>query len=188
MIIVGLGNIGTEYENTYHNMGFMVVDAIAEKLGKKFDKKDCSSQVIVTSINKQKIVIAKPETYMNLSGQAVKSLLSKYKETPEEGLLVCYDDIDLPKFTIRVRPTGSAGTHNGMRNIISLINTEKFLRVRVGTGRGPGELKNFVLSKINKEDMEHFKENINKMADLIIAYIKDGDVEKFIREGNAIKC
>ena len=122
-IVVGLGNFGDKYAYTFHNMGYLSVELLADKLGLKFDKKECDSLVAVGYKGGEKVVLAKPLTYMNLSGVAVKQLLAKNKATPDD-LIVIYDDIDLPKGTIRVRPKGSAGTHNGMRNIISEIKTE----------------------------------------------------------------
>ena len=135
-IVVGLGNFGDKYAYTFHNMGFLSIEVLADKLGLKFDKKECDSLVAVGYKGGEKVVLAKPLTYMNLSGVAVKQLLAKNKATPAD-LLVIYDDIDLPKGNIRVRPKGSAGTHNGMRNIIAEIKTEEFRRVRIGIGKPP---------------------------------------------------
>lgn len=154
-IIVGLGNYGDKYAYTYHNMGFLAVERLADVLGFKFDKKECDSLVAIGFVKGEKVVIAKPLTYMNLSGVAVKQLLAKNKATPND-LAVIYDDIDLPKGALRCRPKGSAGTHNGMRNIISEIKTEEFMRIRIGTGR-PLEnvpLADYVLSDVPKADRE----------------------------------
>ena len=185
MIIVGLGNPGVEYENTLHNMGYKVIDAIANKLGKKVNKLECSSLTSIVK-NNPKIVLAKPLTYMNNSGEAVKSLLSKYKQEVSD-LLVIYDDIDIDRFSVRVRKSGSAGTHNGMRSIIGHIGTGEFTRVRMGVGKGGYDLKDYVLSNIPKDDEKHFSESIEKIADLIIEYMGTGDVDRLLREGNVIK-
>ena len=154
-IVVGLGNFGDKYAYTFHNMGFLSIEVLADKLGLKFDKKECDSLVAVGYKGGEKVVLAKPLTYMNLSGVAVKQLLAKNKATPAD-LLVIYDDIDLPKGNIRVRPKGSAGTHNGMRNIIAEIKTEEFRRVRIGIGKPPENvpLVDYVLSDVPKAERE----------------------------------
>ena len=129
-IIVGLGNEGRQYASTFHHMGFMAADRLAEKLGAKFDKRECESVIAECYRGGEKIIIAKPLTFMNLSGVAVKQLLKKYKAEPKD-LLVIYDDLDLPAASLRMRLKGSAGTHNGMRNIVDEIGTEEFVRVRM---------------------------------------------------------
>lgn len=130
-LIVGLGNPEAKYETTFHNMGFLAVGEAAEKLGVKFKKKECEASVAEAFIGGEKVVLARPVTYMNASGRAVKQLVSKYK-IPLENLIVVYDDYDLPKGHIRIRASGSAGTHNGMRSIIGELGTGEFARVRVG--------------------------------------------------------
>ena len=128
MLIVGLGNPGKEYEDTFHNCGFRVLDALAEKVGKKPSKIECSALTCVTQIGGQKVVLAKPLTYMNNSGEAVKGLLTKYGMKPQD-MIVIYDDIDIPRYTVRVRLSGSAGTHNGMRSVVDKAGTEQFLGI-----------------------------------------------------------
>lgn len=185
MIIVGLGNPGEEYADTIHNMGYAVVDKIAEKLNKKLKKIECSS---LTSIikNKPKTILAKPITYMNRSGDAVKSLLSKYGK--EQEVIIVYDDIDIDRFSVRVRKNGSAGTHNGMKDVVDKIGTTDFLRIRIGVGKPEHDnLIDYVLSKIPQLDREKFDATIEKVADLIIKFIEDNDVDKLLREGNVIK-
>ncbi len=154
-IVVGLGNFGDKYAYTFHNMGYLAIECLADKLGFKFDKKECDSLVAIGYKGGEKVVLAKPLTYMNLSGVAVKQLLAKYKAS-ESDLLVIYDDIDLPKGSIRVRPKGSAGTHNGMRNIIAEIKTENFRRVRIGIGKPPENvpLVDYVLSDVPKAERQ----------------------------------
>ena len=165
-IIVGLGNFGDEYAYTFHNMGFLAVECLADRLGVKISKKQCDALVGETNIGGQKVVIAQPLTYMNLSGVAVKKLLDYYKATPND-LLVIYDDIDLDKASIRKRAKGSAGTHNGMRNIIAQIKTEEFARLRIGVGRPPMgmPLADFVLSTIPKAERKSFADAFEKVAD-----------------------
>ena len=186
MIIVGLGNPGDRYKDTYHNMGYCVVDAIAEKLNKKINRAEADSLTAITECNGEKLILAKPITYMNLSGNAVKGLMKKYGETPET-LIVCYDDIDLPRFSVRVRGSGSGGTHNGMRHIIQTIGTTDFKRLRVGIGRDDKDLKDYVLAKTDKADNDKFKEVFNRCAELLIEYFKNGDFDKLMREGNTVK-
>ena len=148
-LVVGLGNIGKQYEKTIHNMGFLSVDKLADMFGVKFSKKDCNAEVAEVWLDGKKIILAKPTTYMNLSGVAVKGFKSKYKIQTNEILVVC-DDIDLPRGKIRIREKGSAGTHNGLRNIIAELGSEDFLRVRVGVDGAPEymDLADYVLSKI----------------------------------------
>lgn len=184
MLIVGLGNPGKEYENTFHNMGYMVLDALAEALNKKINRLECSSMTAVGSVNGEKVVLAKPLTYMNASGAAVKSLMAKYGAKAEE-LIVVYDDIDLPRFTLRVRERGGAGTHNGMRNVLEAVGEENFKRIRMGIGKNEFDLKDYVLGKISAEDLKRFRKIAAEIALLIVQYLKDGDFEKLMREGNA---
>ncbi len=185
MLIVGLGNPGLKYKNTFHNMGYLVVDALAKLLDKKINRIECCSLTTHFSVNSHQIILAKPTTYMNLSGQAVKSLMVKYKQN-EEDLIVIYDDIDLPRFSARARENGSGGTHNGMKNIIEVISSQNFKRIRLGIGRNDYELKDFVLSKINKQDKKLFEITISEVANLLSKYIADNDFEKIMREGNTI--
>lgn len=186
MIIIGLGNPGEEYADTYHNMGYMVVEKLAELMNKKINRAECSALTTVKENGDEKIVLAKPLTYMNLSGAAVKSLMSKYRQSADE-IIVIYDDIDIPRYSVRVREKGSAGTHNGMRNIVSVIGTENFKRIRMGIGREDRELKDYVLGKIPSEDLKAFGETAEKIARLIAEYIKTKDFDRLMREGNSIK-
>lgn len=184
MIIVGLGNPGKEYENTFHNMGFAVVDAIAVRMGVKIDRAECGGLTRKFSRNGKTIVLAKPLTYMNLSGTAVKGLVSKYKD---DDILIIYDDIDIPRFSLRGRENGSAGTHNGMRHVIEVMKTENIKRVRVGIGRNEYELRDYVLSKIPAQDKVQFEETVNAAACAVERYIADGDFEKLMREINGAR-
>ena len=167
-LIVGLGNPTPKYRNTYHNLGFMTVDAVCEKLGMKFNKEECKSKVAVKTISGYDVVLAKPQTFMNLSGEAVKELMRKYGAYPED-LLVIYDDADIPVGKLRLRLEGSSGTHNGMRNIVSEICTEKFNRLRVGFKDKAVETKSVniidkVLSPIAYNDKEKISGAIDKAS------------------------
>lgn len=165
-IVVGLGNYPPSYAHTHHNMGFLAVECLAQRYGVKFKTKECESLVAKAYAGGEPIIFAQPQTLMNLSGVAVKQLLAKYKCSSCD-LIVIYDDIDLPRLSLRVRAKGSAGTHNGMRNIIQNIGTEDFPRVRIGIGRPPQNmpLADFVLSEVPKAEREAFKEVIEKAAD-----------------------
>ncbi|MCM1305916.1 MAG: aminoacyl-tRNA hydrolase [Bacteroides sp.] len=152
ILVVGLGNPGAKYKNTYHNVGFEVADALARKLGGKFSKDACDSKI--AECKKAGVIVAKPQTYMNLSGEAVKKLVRAYDVDETSELIVCYDDVDLPLGKLRLREEGSAGTHNGMRNIVLELGTQNFFRLRVGTrtpelAGGQIALLDFVLSKID---------------------------------------
>ena len=169
-IIVGLGNPGDGYAYTYHNVGWLTLDVLAERLNMKLTTKECDSLVGVKSAGGEKIILAKPLTFMNLSGSAVKQLLARYKATPAE-LIVVYDDIDIEKGTFRYREKGSAGTHNGMRDIIAKIGTENFVRVRVGTGPVPAQipLVSYVLMPIPDAERPLVADGVKGAADKILA-------------------
>ncbi len=172
MLICGLGNIGDKYENTRHNAGFIVVDKFAEKLGLKIDKKDCKSKIARRM--KDELIIQKPETFMNLSGIAVKEAMGKFKFEKEE-IIIVYDDIDLPLGTIRFREKGSAGTHNGMRSIISEIGTTEFARLRIGIGKPPVpqmDLADYVLGRFSKEELAILEKSTEDAIDILNAKIK----------------
>ena len=156
-LIVGLGNIGKEYENTNHNIGFMVIDRVADALKINIKKNMCSSLVGEANVGGEKVILAKPTTYMNLSGIAVKSLVKKFNIDISKDLIIISDDIDLPLSKVRVRIKGSAGTHNGLKSIVKELESQDFSRIRVGVGR-PNEnqdLVDFVLGKVHKgKDLE----------------------------------
>lgn len=177
ILVVGLGNPGMKYKNTYHNVGFDVVDALAKKLKIKIAKIECDSRTGRGIAFGQEVVLAKPQTYMNLSGEAVKKLVRAYGIDEKCELVVCYDDVDLPIGKLRIREEGSAGTHNGMRSIVKELNTQEFLRVRVGTkteqlAQHEVQLIDFVLSKVdfeNKTILQRGEENAVCAIEDIIA-------------------
>ena len=174
-IIVGLGNPTPKYRNNYHNLGFMTADALAEKLKMKIKTSECKSLTAVKRIDGDDVVIAKPQTFMNLSGEAVKELLRKYGAYSED-LIVIYDDADIPVGKLRLRKEGSAGTHNGMKCIIKEINSENFPRLRIGFGCAELKDKSVpiiekVLSDISYTDREKINEAIQKAADKLFDYI-----------------
>lgn len=166
-LIVGLGNPEKKYDNTYHNVGFMAIDFIAEKLGVEFKKKDCQAVIAETSLNGEKLILAKPQTYMNLSGNSVLAFKTKYKISNDK-ILVLVDDIDLPLGTYRYKTGGSGGTHNGLRNIVFNIGTD-FKRLRIGIGKPEDTpLIDFVLSKINKENLSVIKDVIAESSEVAL--------------------
>ena len=184
MIIVGLGNPGKKYENTHHNVGFIAIDKIAEHLNVKFNKKGCESEYGFTSVNGEQIVLAKPQTFMNLSGTAVKSLIAYFKEDIS-NVLIIYDDFELPLGSIRVRKEGSGGTHNGMKNIIQEVNSKQIPRIRIGLGMDENvDIVSYVLSPISKDDMVIVNQSIDKICDGIDKYVKDRDIEKLMHNLN----
>ena len=136
-LVVGLGNPGSKYEHTRHNMGFLTVDLLAEQAGVKLNKVKFKSAYNILRFAGAKCLVMKPQTYMNLSGEAVREAVQFYK-LPADRVLVIYDDVSLPVGKIRVRPTGSAGGHNGIKNIIAHLGTQDFPRIKIGTG-APGE-------------------------------------------------
>lgn len=160
-IVVGLGNPDEKYKNTYHNIGFAVVDKLAEKLGISVSQNKYKALVGEGMLGGEKLLIAKPQTYMNLSGESVVMLKNKFKDA---RILVVVDDIDLPRGNLRYREHGSAGTHNGLRSIVSYIG-EDFERVKVGIGRDISmDLADYVLSKY---DAKLFEPILNKAVDEI---------------------
>lgn len=189
MIIIGLGNKGLSYKNTYHNMGFDVVSKLAKELGVRFSHTECKAKTAVTNVNGKRVVLAKPETYMNLSGESVRELMGKYKETAD-GIIVIYDDIDIAIGTIRARNAGSAGTHNGMRNIVECLNgNTAFKRIRIGTGFDHGNvpLYNVVLSKVKGENKTLVDASTDFVANELLSLLKDGDFDKLMRNVNGFK-
>lgn len=160
-IVVGLGNPDEKYKNTYHNIGFAVVDKLAEKLGISVSQNKYKALVGEGMLGGEKLLIIKPQTYMNLSGESVVMLKNKFKDA---RILVVVDDIDLPRGNLRYREHGSAGTHNGLRSIVSYIG-EDFERVKVGIGRDISmDLADYVLSKY---DAKLFEPILNKAVDEI---------------------
>ena len=175
-IIAGLGNPGKKYENTRHNMGFIAIDLLADAYNIKVDKLKFKSLVGEGRIAGQRVLLMKPQTYMNLSGEAIREAVSFYKIDPEE-LIVIYDDIDIPTGTFRIRKKGSAGTHNGMKSVIGLLGREDFPRVRVGIGRQPEgwDLADWVLAGYRTaEERQAAFEAYSAAADALLCIAKEG--------------
>ena len=185
-LIVGLGNPEKKYEKTFHNMGFIAVGDCAQTLGFQFKKKECEASVAEGFIGGEKVILARPVTYMNNSGRAVKQLMAKYK-IPAENLLVIYDDYDLPKGKVRIRASGSAGTHNGMRSIIGETGLTNFPRIRVGIRDEESQIPiiNYVLSDVRREDYELFATACKKAGEAAAEFARGLDIEKVMCKYNA---
>ena len=173
-VICGLGNPGKKYANTRHNMGFITIDQLAEKHDIKVDRVKFKALVGEGRIAGQKVLLVKPQTYMNLSGEAVRQAMDFYKIVPEE-LIVIYDDIDIPTGTFRIRKKGSPGTHNGMRSILQHLGDNKFPRVRIGIGKSKViPLADYVLGHFGKEETEPMKKAVEHAAKGTLSIVADG--------------
>ena len=184
-IIVGLGNPEEKYAKTFHNMGWIAAGDVAAKLDVKFKKKECEAYVAAARVNGADVIVARPVTYMNNSGRAVKQLLAKYKASAAD-LIVIYDDYDIPKGNIRIRPSGSAGTHNGMRSVIAEIGTSAFARIRIGIRDAEVNIPimNYVLSEVKREDYNLFIAACGKAADAALEIASSKPVEKVMTAYN----
>jgi PTH1 family peptidyl-tRNA hydrolase len=174
-LIVGLGNPGPEYEWTPHNAGFLAVDQLAARAGIRVSRPESKSQVGLGTLAGEEVVLAKPQTMMNLSGVAVKMLLDRYELIPAQ-LVVLVDEVDLPLGSLRIRERGSAGTHNGMKSVIRSIGTDEFLRVRLGIGPEKvwGSLSDYVLTPMGRADREIAGQMIADAADAVEVILKEG--------------
>ncbi|MCL2751438.1 MAG: aminoacyl-tRNA hydrolase [Firmicutes bacterium] len=184
-IVVGLGNPGEKYLRNYHNLGFMAAEAASQKLGVKLKKRECQSLTAVVQRGGQKAVLATPQTYMNLSGEAVKGLMKKYGARPED-ILILYDEADIEPCAIRIRQSGSGGSHNGMCDIVAALGTENVPRLRIGIGRPVDErpLHDHVLSDIPQHLREPMFQTILKAADAAVEFLGGADVETLMLKYN----
>lgn len=174
-LLIGLGNPGREYKDTRHNIGFMLIDHIAVRLNARGMRLQSKAIVISALHEERKIILAKPQTYMNLSGQSVQGLLHFYK-IPFENLLVAHDDLDLPFGTIRIRPTGGPGGQRGMASTIEKLGTKDFPRLRLGIGRPPGRMdaKDYVLQDFSKDDITLLPEILDRGVDAALTFVTRG--------------
>ncbi len=189
-IIAGLGNPGRQYENTPHNMGFITVDHIAEKLGVKIDKIKFKGLVGETNYKGEKLILIKPQTYMNLSGESLMEIMNFYK-ADIENLIVIYDDVDIEVGKLRIRAKGSSGSHNGMRNIIYLLKDDGFPRIRLGIKSNRSskmQLRDYVTGDFAKEDVTPLEEAVEKASEAALCIVEEGidiAMNKFnVREGS----
>ena len=185
-LIVGLGNPGQKYEKTRHNMGFLTVDLLAEQKGVKLNKVKFKSAYNILTFAGAKCLVMKPQTYMNLSGEAVREAVQFYK-LPADHVLVIYDDVSLPVGKLRVRPTGSAGGHNGIKNIIAHLGTQDFPRIKIGTGAPgqDGDMIDWVVGEPSQADKKILLESFERAlaaAECIIE--NDGDCQKAMNRFN----
>ena len=174
-LIVGLGNPGPEYEWTPHNMGFLAIDGIAERAGIRITRPEAKSYVGRGKFAGEEVILAKPQTMMNLSGVAVRMLLEKYECDPAE-MIVLTDEVDLPWGMLRIRERGSAGTHNGLKSIVSALGGGEFIRVRLGIKPEKiwGELRDYVLSKLSRADREIAGQMVTEATDAVELIIAEG--------------
>lgn len=172
-IIVGLGNPGKQYEATRHNVGYIAIDEIAKKLSIKMDKLKFKSILGEGRVGSEKVILAKPQTFMNLSGQAVVELMNYYK-VDRDKLIVIYDDIDIETGHIRIRMKGSSGSHNGMKNIIYLLGYDDFPRIRIGVSKPKNgqDLASFVLSKFDQSETQPMVQSIETAAKAAIEAVE----------------
>ncbi|MDI9540720.1 MAG: aminoacyl-tRNA hydrolase [Bacillota bacterium] len=171
-LIIGLGNPGKEYSNTRHNAGFLALDIVAKKLNVEINRKAFDSLTGKTMYKGQLVLLMKPQTYMNLSGEAVRKAVNYYQLNPQEDLIVIYDDLDINYGQIRLRSKGSAGGHKGMKSIIANIKTQEIPRIRIGIEKNPLILtSDYVLGKVEKEKRPLFKSSIEKAALAAIDFI-----------------
>jgi peptidyl-tRNA hydrolase, PTH1 family len=182
-LIAGLGNPGPEYEHTYHNLGFLAIDRLAERNGIRVTRMDSRALLGIGSVSGQQVLLAKPQTFMNLSGSSVKALLDKHCVAPDK-LLVLYDDLDLPWTGVRIRAKGSAGGHHGIENVIKYVGTQEFPRIRLGIDPGrPRNGKEYVLSPIRKAQAPELEELLDHTAAATESILAEG-VEKAMTKFN----
>lgn len=173
-VIAGLGNPGRTYEKTRHNMGFQVIDRIADKYGISVKRLKHQALTGDGRIGGTRVLLVKPQTYMNNSGQSLGQIIRYYDVEPEH-LIVIYDDMDLPTGTIRIRKKGGAGSHNGMKSVLAHVQTQDFPRIRVGIGASGGEdWKDFVLDEISKKDQQLLSGALDRAAEAACAILTDG--------------
>lgn len=184
-IIVGLGNPTSQYEGTRHNVGFDVIDALADKYNISVDGRKSRAFIGKGIIEGQKVILVKPQTYMNLSGESIRGLVDYYKIDEEQELLVIYDDVSLDVGQLRIRKKGSAGGHNGIKSIIANLGTQVFPRIKVGVGEKPKkyDLADYVLGHFSKADREIMEEGYQKAVKAIEMILK-GELEAAMNEYN----
>jgi peptidyl-tRNA hydrolase, PTH1 family len=172
-IVVGLGNPGREYAGTRHNLGFMVVDELARRFHGDRWRNRFRAEITQITDGPDQLILAKPQTFMNLSGTAVREVLRWYKTAPEDTIVVV-DDIDLPFQTIRMRPGGGSGGHNGMKSIIAELGTDAIPRLRLGIGRGSGDASRQVLTRFSSAELAEVPAIVTAAADCVTAWHRDG--------------
>lgn len=174
-LVVGLGNPGREYRTSRHNIGFMLLDRLAERLGCTFSRVESRALVAKGDYLENRLILVKPQTYMNLSGQAASSLLRFYK-IPLEQLLVIYDEVDLPLGILRLRPGGGSAGHKGMQSIMDKLGTQEFPRLRIGINRPPGrkEAADYVLQDFSKDEAQLLPELLDRAIEAVLTFVRGG--------------
>jgi PTH1 family peptidyl-tRNA hydrolase len=174
-LIVGLGNPGREYRETRHNVGFMLLDRLTARLNVHFTRMQSKALVASGNFQERKIILAKPQTFMNLSGQSVQGLLHFYK-LPLANLLVAHDDLDLPLGTIRIRPDGRSAGQKGMTSTIDRLGTDEFPRLRLGIGRPPGQMQapDYVLQGFSETETPVITETLNRAVEAVLTWVSEG--------------
>jgi PTH1 family peptidyl-tRNA hydrolase len=189
-LIVGLGNPGEEYENTPHNLGFMVIDRLAAAHSIRVSRKENTSFVGLGAVGGKRLALAKPQTYMNLSGPAVRGLLERYGLEPGR-LIVVYDELDLPWGSMRIRMKGSAAGHNGVKSLISSLGTNEFARVRIGIDPGnPVKGEQFVLGQFKRAQKQDVEETVTRAAEAVEFILAEGAAQamtKYNRRAQGLK-
>lgn len=182
-IIAGLGNPGRQYENTRHNAGFMAIDALADKYGISIDTKKHKALIGKGVIGGQKVILAKPQTYMNLSGESIRQLVDYYKVDEKNQLLIIYDDISLEVGALRIRKKGSAGGHNGIKSILAHLGHDVFGRIKVGVGEKPKgwDLADYVLGAFPKTERQLIDESMPKICHAVEIILEEGPDEAMNR-------
>ena len=174
-LIAGLGNPGREFEHNRHNVGFMLLNRLSTRLGESFSQVKSKALVATVNYRDARIILIKPQTYMNDSGRAVTSLVHFYK-VPLENLLIVYDDVDLPLGSLRLRPSGGSAGQKGMQSIIEHLGTDDFPRLRIGTGRPPGrkEAADYVLQDFPKDVADLLDQTLDRAVDAVLTYLQYG--------------
>ena len=174
-LIVGLGNPGREYRENRHNIGFMLMDRLAVKLSARFTRLQSKALVASATYQERKIILGKPQTFMNLSGQSVQGLVHFYK-LPLTNILIAHDDLDLPPGTIRIRPDGGSAGQKGVSSILERFRTDEFPRLRLGIGRPPGQMQapDYVLQDFSNAEMVLVSETLNRAVEAVLTFVTEG--------------
>jgi peptidyl-tRNA hydrolase, PTH1 family len=190
-LIVGLGNPGIEYQFTPHNLGFLAIDRMAHESGVEVRNRQCHALTARAEIAGEQVLLAKPETFMNLSGMSVRELVAKHEIRPESDLIVIYDELDLPLGMFRIRQRGSSAGHNGMKSIIAALDTQEFLRIRLGIApeRKITDGVKFVLTPFRKVQLKKVGEVLDNAAEVVKVILKEGPaaaMNRFNRKAEAM--
>lgn len=184
-LIAGLGNPTKQYKDTRHNVGFEVIDALAEKYNITISEKKHKALIGKGVVEGQKVILAKPQTYMNLSGESIVELINYFKLDPETEMIIVFDDISFAPGNLRIRQSGSAGGHNGVKSIIKCLGTQKFMRIKVGVGEKPKDwdLADYVLGHFTEQEREHLRGAIDRAIEAL-GYMVNGEIAKAMNQYN----